>query len=750
MDQSYYIRPEWEQKIDELLSKMTTAEKIGQLTLVGPSPVGGFEISLEEQKKLLEAGRITKEEYDRAVSAIPLDKQEDGVRAGHIGAFIGVRSADKCDHLQRVAVEQSRLHIPLLFGLDVIHGQHTVFPIPLAESCSFDDALWEKTAAVAAKEAAADGIMWTFAPMVDIARDARWGRIAEGAGEDTYLGTRCAAAKVKGFQGEDVSAPDRLIACAKHYVAYGACEGGRDYNTVDMSEQTLYDTYLPPFAAAVKNGVGTVMPAFNDLNGVPCTTNQKLLQTILREQMGFEGFTVSDANAIAECVDHASAADREDAARQALVGGTDMDMGSFCYPENLEVLVKKGAITETQIDEAVRRVLRLKFARGLFENPYCRAERQQYPADTHRALAREAAVKSAVLLQNDGILPLKADAEILLVGELADARREMLGTWTLMGKAEDTVSVKDALLRNGVPFTYIPCCGPQTEMDEAELSRAVKHTAKTVIAVVGENAAQSGEAASRSDISLPGEQLRLIQALHAAGKTVIAVLCNGRPLALDEAAEVSAAMLELWHAGTEAGNAAFDLLYGKENPSGRLSVTFPQNSGTCPVYYNHPATGRPATEARFSVKYIDAPVFPRFPFGFGLSYTAYQYSDLSVSVQDGAVAVSVTVKNAGEMAGTETVQVYIRDLVASRVRPVLELKEFTKVHLAHGEKRTVTFCLPLGRLAFFDSDMQRVVEPGDFRLQVGHDSTNGLTADFTVTTAQIAEHADEIRSILSI
>lgn len=718
MKQENFRNEEWEKKIDALLKKMTVEEKIGQLTLVGPSPVGGFEISVEEQKKLLEAGRITQAEYERAVQKIPLDKQESGVEEGKLGAFIGIVGREKADRLQRLAVEKSRLGIPLLFGLDVIHGMQTIFPIPLAESCCWDEEIWEKTAAAAAREAASHGIKWTYAPMVDIARDARWGRIAEGAGEDTLLGSRCAAAKVRGFQGENLADDDRLVACAKHYIAYGACEGGRDYNTVDMSLQKLYEVYLPPFKAAVDAGVATVMPAFNDFNGIPCTTNRWLLQTVLRGELGFSGFTVSDANAIAECVDHGSASDRGDAARAALQSGTDMDMGSFCYPEHLQKMLTDGVITGEQLDAAVRRVLRVKFAAGLFEAPYRHARVDEETLVAHRQLAFTAAVRSAVLLKNNGVLPLSEKTPLLLVGELADAPEEMLGTWS--GKwGLPAVTVKEGLLAAGGDVTYLPCCGPQTAMQEEQLRAAVGHPAKTVIAVVGENAGQTGEAASYSRIALSESQQRLLRELKAAGKTVITVLCNGRPLALGMVHEISDAVLELWHAGTEAGNAAAALLYGKENPSGRLTASFPYSDGCCPVYYNSPNTGRPCADTKFSTRYADAPTKPLYPFGFGLSYTTYTYSNLRIHTAADALEVFVTVKNSGTRAGIETVQLYVRDLVAARVRPVAELKNFCRLPLAAGEQKTVKLCVPFSSLGYYDENMHYVTEAGVFRLRIG-------------------------------
>lgn len=738
MKKTDWIRPEWEKRIDELLSQMTVDEKIGQLNQVGPSPVGGFSVSLEEHRQMLADGRITQKEFDDFCSGAVRDTQEQDVRKGRIGSFLGVVGADACDHLQRIAVEESRLGIPLLFGLDVIHGQHTIFPIPLAGSCAWDEALWEESASIAAAEAAADGIHWTFAPMVDIARDARWGRIAEGAGEDAYLGARCAAARVRGFQGSDPAAPERLLSCAKHFIAYGAACGGRDYNTVDLSEQTLREVYLPPFEAAIDAGAATVMPSFNDVNGVPSSVNAFLLRRLLREELGFTGFTVSDANAIAECVIHGAAADRKDAAQQALAAGMDMDMCSRCYPENLRALLDEGQITGQQLDEAVRRVLRIKLAKGLFEHPYTRQTVSPAAHAAHRAAARRAAADSAVLLKNDGVLPLTAQTRVLLVGQLADCAGEMLGTWNLFGRAEETVSIKAALEEENLVTAYLPCCGPSMPLDCTQLQQVIDSEEPIVLAVVGELADSSGEASSLCNIDLPGEQNEMLTALRQAGKTVITVLCNGRPMAIPTAVEQSNALLELWHAGSEAGHAAVDLLYGCTSPSGRLTVTFPQHSGECPLYYSHPNTGRPLSPGRFSSKYLDAPLQPLFPFGFGLSYTTFSYSNLRCAVTEHGIEATVTVTNTGNRAARETVQLYVRDLVASRVRPVWELKGFRKCALAPGQQEMVTLTVSPIQLTFYDPAMRRVMEPGDFLLQVGHDVTDGLQATVTVTPTHIA------------
>lgn len=733
--QSRFLCPETENKINALLVEMTLDEKIGQLHQVGPSPVGGFDISLEEKKQMLEDGRLSQEEYDRALSGVCWDNQEEDIRKGKIGAFLGVIGAEKSNHLQRVAVEESRLGIPLLMGLDVIHGQRTIFPIPLAESCAWDDKLWEFTAAIAAKEAAANGIHWTFAPMVDIARDARWGRIAEGAGEDPYLASRFAASKVGGFQGNDLSDPSHILACAKHFAAYGAGIGGRDYNTVDMSPQTLAEIYLPPFRAAAETGVATYMAAFNDWNGVPCTINRYLLHDVLRKDFGFEGFVVSDANAIAECIDHGAAKSRSDAARQAINAGMEMDMVSRCFTDYLPKLVESGQVSIEQIDEAVRHILRIKFAKGLFEHPYTDPSKESSVllCKEHRAAARDTACRSAVLLKNDAVLPLFKGARLLVVGELASNAAEMLGTWTLQGRAEETVTLVDGLIAAGMQVTYLPCCGVYSVLDTAGLAEAAAG-ADVILAAVGEIADRSGEASSMAYIGLPGDQPALLKALQAFGKPVVAVLFNGRPLAIPDVIESCQAVVEAWHPGTEAGNALTDILLGLYNPSGRLTTTFPNNSGECPLYYNHPSTGRPCSESRFSSKYLDTPIRPLFPFGYGLSYTEYAYDQLRVRIENAAIAATVEVKNAGRYAGEETVQLYIRDMVGSRVRPVKELKAFAKVWLEPQETKTVSLSVPFSQLGFYDTRMQFIVEPGDFQVQVGHDSETGLK-----TIVEIAE-----------
>ncbi len=727
--QNQFINPETEKKIDALLAEMTVREKIGQLHQLGTSPVGGFEISKQEMQKLLEAGRLTQEDYDSWTSNKQWDENEDLVRAGEIGSFLGrAKDPEFYNHLQKVAVEESRLGIPLIFGNDVIHGHRTVFPIPLAESCAFDDETFEVSAAIAAKESAVQGIHWTFAPMLDISRDARWGRIAESAGEDTYLCSRYAAAKVRGFQGKDVSDKDRIVACAKHFVAYGAAEGGRDYNSVDMSLQKLWNTYLPPFRAACEAGAGTFMSAFNDLNGVPCTANAYLLRTVLREKFGFRGFVVSDAFSVDECVAHGVAADRKQAADLCLNAGVNMDMVVGCYREHVEALLQEGKISMQTLDEAVREVLRIKFAKGLFDHPYTDVSQagEILLCEEHRQAALRAAEKSIVLLKNEGVLPLRRDAKIAVLGELADDAAEMLGCWVLGGRPEETVTLVDALKAQNIQFVYEPCCGVETPFDREAFARATAD-ADVIIAAVGERRSMSGEAASYCDIDLHGEQKALIRALRDCGKPFVTLLFNGRPLAIREVAESTPALVECWHLGTEAGNAICHVLFGDYNPTGRLTATFPNYSGECPVYYSHLNTGRPTSEVRHSAKYQDAPLKPLYPFGYGLSYTQYSYSNLSAEITDAGIAVSVEVENSGSVPGTETVQFYLQDVVAKIARPVRELKEYKKVSLQPGEKATISAVLPFDTIGYYDETLTYTVEPGEFRLFVGHDSTAELS-----------------------
>lgn len=708
------------EKIKSILSQMILEEKVGQLQQLGPSLVGAFEVSFSELLDMMFDGRISQEEFHKLMSSAKEDLREDHVRAGKLGSFNGIYGSEKINYLQKIALEESRLGIPLLFGADIIHGMRAVYPIPLAESCAFDEKLWEETAEMAAKEASSVGIHWTFAPMIDVARDARWGRISEGAGEDTHLNSVFARAKVKGFQGNNPAEEDRLLACAKHFIAYGAAESGRDYNTTDMSPQKLHEVYLPPFKAAIDAGLASIMPSFNDVNGVPVTVNKYLLQDVLKEECGFEGLLVSDANAIAECVNHGFAEDKKEAAKLAIEAGITVDMSSESYINHLKELVNEGKLEESFIDNAVYKVLKLKMEKGLFENPYqTNKEREESTVlkPQFRQKCKEAALKSMVLLKNEGVLPLSKDKKIGLVGNLAENKGQMLGAWAISGQGEDCVSILEGMKASFDSLTYESCI-KDNKVDVDAVTK-IAEQCEVIVAVVGETKEMSGEAASRADISLPEEQEELLKALYKTGKPVVAVLVNGRPLAISWVSEHVPAILEAWHGGIETGNAVAEILQGLYNPSGKLSVTFPQSTGACPCYYNHPSTGRPGGKSKFTSKYLDIPLEPVYSFGHGLSYTNYEYLDLQAEISEDQLKVSVKVTNAGEMAGEETVQLYIQDVVAKRVRPVRELKGFKKVVLDKGESKRIDFILPVNELGYYDNNMDYIVEEGKFKIYVG-------------------------------
>jgi beta-glucosidase len=697
-------------KVDELLRKMTLEEKIGQMT-----QYSGFN-----------------------------EERAQWVREGKIGSFLNVHGVEQTNRIQKIAVEESRLGIPLIFGIDVIHGFRTIFPIPLAEACSWDPEMVKKAAAVAAREARASGIHWTFAPMVDIARDPRWGRIAEGSGEDPYLGSMMAAARVGGFQGEDLSASNAILSCLKHYVAYGGAEAGKDYNTVDMSERRLREVYLPPFKAGVKAGALSVMSAFNSLNGIPTTANPFTLKTILRNEWSFKGFVVSDWDAIREVIVHGYAADEGDAARKALEAGVDMDMEGNIYGKVLAKLVKEGKVHEKLIDDATRRILFVKFKLGLFDKPYSDPAQESGVIlhSEHVAFARDMARKSIVLLKNEnGLLPLSKNVKSMaIVGPLADNKRDLLGTWSCLGRAEDVVTVLEGIkskISSPSKILYALGCtiaGGETS-GFAEAVRAAEK-AEVVVAVVGESAAMSGEAASRTSLDLPGRQDEFLKTLQKTGKPLVAILMAGRPLSINWAAENIPDIIEAWHPGIQGGNAVADVLFGDFNPSAKLAVTFPRAVGQVPLYYSHENTGRPADRNKFTSKYIDTPVTPLYPFGYGLSYTKFKYSNLTLSAHkipaDSQITVSAEIENAGLDEGDEVVQLYIRDEVASVIRPVKELKGFTKVHLKPGERKKVNFLLGPEELGFYNQEMKYVVEPGVFRVWVAWNSAEGLESSFEV------------------
>ena len=705
-----------EQRVNALLAQMTLEEKLGQLQQLDGEGPGNFR---PEHVEL--------------------------VRKGLLGSTLGVRGAQRTNQLQRVAVNESRLKIPVLFGFDVIHGYRTIFPIPLAEASSWDPALAERSAAVAAQEANNVGLRWTFAPMVDIARDPRWGRITEGSGEDPFLGAAFARARVLGFQGSDYGAPDKILACAKHFVAYGAAEGGRDYNTTDLSENTLREIYLPPFKAAVDAGVGTLMSSFNAINGVPASANHFTLTKVLRDEWKFDGFVVSDYTSVRELINHGIAGNEEEAAAAALNAGVDMEMVSRSYNQFGPQLLKQNKLSTATIDEAVRRILRIKFRLGLFDRPYTDEARESNALLRPESirLAREIAGRSMVLLKNDReTLPLsKSVGSIAVIGPLADDRRAPLGWWAGDGKEENTVTPLAGIKAKVSAQTkvgYAKGCdvnGDSTAgfQEAVDLAKA----SDVVIVFVGEIAEMVGEAASRATLDLPGRQMELVQAVHAAGKPVIVVLVNGRPLSIGWIVNNAPAILESWMGGSQSGNAIADILFGDVNPGGKLPVTVPRTVGQVPIYYNHMNTGRPPeAQNRYTSKYWDLPWTPLFPFGYGLSYTTFKISNLQLSAPrinaDGKLTVSVEVENTGRRAGDEVVQLYIRDLVASMTRPVKELKGFQRVSLQPGEKRRVEFLLGPEHLGFWNREMRYVVEPGEFQVMVGANSVDVIEARFNV------------------
>jgi beta-glucosidase len=693
--------------INNLLSQMTLEEKIGQLNQVHPG-----------------------DWFDA-----------DYIRLGKVGSVINASGAltgqgssesagaEKTNFLQQVAM-QTRLKIPLIFGRDVIHGYRTVFPIPLAQAAAFNLELAQNAASIAAQEATASGIKWTFAPMLDIARDPRWGRVAEGNGEDPYLGAQMAASLVKGFQGDDIALPNKLVACAKHYVGYGSAEGGRDYDNGEISEPTLRDVYLPPFESAVRAGVGTIMSAFLDLNGIPATANRRLLTDVLRGEWGFDGFVVSDWASIAELVDHGVVEDRAQAASIGLKAGVDMDMASQVYLETLAATIQDGSVLIQDIDEAVRRILRIKHRAGLFDHPYTDPTRfaGEVLTGESRQLARQFGRECMVLLKNKGnILPLRDFRKILVAGDFINAKAELFGTWTPDGRAEDGVSLSQGLKQ---------VAPKNVELWFAEnYGQALKYglQADVIVLSVGEYPYRSGENANLSDLSLPADQAEFINLMVTLGKPVILVIFAGRPLVITRQLAQVDAVLYAWHPGIEGGPALGELLFGLHSPTGRLPITFPRATGQVPIYYNHKNSGRPVTlEGEFKSRYLDLPNSPLFPFGFGLSYTSFEYSNFAVNqplLRD-HISISADISNLGKQAGSELVQLYVRDLVGSLTRPVRELKGFQRLDLQPGETRRVTFTLTEEMLAFTRADGSRGVEPGRFQVWIAPNSASGLCEEF--------------------
>lgn len=728
--------------ISELMAKMTLEEKIGQLNLP-PS--------------------------DDIVTGQPQNSNiGSAVAAGKVGGTFNIKGAEKVLALQKLAVEKTRLGIPLIIGMDVIHGYETIFPIPLALSCSWDMDAVEQSARIAAIEASAAGVNWTFSPMVDISREPRWGRMAEGSGEDAYLGSQIAKAMVKGYQGNNLSANDEIMACVKHFALYGAPEAGRDYNTVDMSRLRMYNEYLAPYKAAADAGAGSFMTSFNVVDGIPATANKWLVTNLLRNEWGFDGFVVTDYESINEMSVH-GLGDREHSTTLALKAGTDMDMASNAFIGYLKSALENGEVSETDIDVAVRRVLEAKYRLGLFENPYkyndiSREKTDIYTA-AHRAEARKIAAKTFVLLKNDGkLLPLAKSGKIALVGPLANTASNMPGTWsvaadfskykTLLQGLRDAVGEKaEIVYAKGSNLTADPDVEAgmtvfgreirDSRSDEELLAEAISvaKDADVIVAAVGEASEASGESSSRASLGLPDVQKKLIEAMLATGKPVVMLNFSGRPTVMSWESERVPAILNVWFGGSEAPDAIADVVFGNVNPSGKLTATMPRNEGQIPIYYNHLMTGRPKTPRhkgfqKYRSNYLDSPNSPLYPFGYGLSYTEFKYGDIELSSDemssDGTVTASVTVSNIGDMEGDEVVQFYIRDVVASIARPVKELKHFERISLKPGESKTVEFNITLESLKFYNSELKYIAEPGKFQVMVGPDSERLSMKEFTL------------------
>lgn len=706
-------------RVDSVLSLMTLEEKIGQLTL--------FTSDIDV------TGPTMRENY-----------RED-IRAGRVGAIFNAFGAAYTRKLQEIAVKETRLHIPLLFGYDVVHGHRTIFPIPLGEAASWDLSLMEQSAQIAAAEASAEGLHWTFAPMCDIARDPRWGRMAEGAGEDTYLGSKIAAARVKGFQGKGIGEVNTVMACVKHFAAYGAAQAGRDYHTTDMSDRVLRETYLPPYKAAIDAGAATVMTSFNEIDGIPATGNHYLMTDILRKEWNFSGFVVTDYTSIMEMIPHGIAEDTAAAAALALEAGVDMDMQAGFYDDALANLVHEGKLKPQLIDEAVRRILHKKFELGLFDDPYRYSDEAREKSTTMKPefieAARNNARHSIVLLKNqNNLLPLsKSIRKLAVIGPLADARREMIGSWSAAGDWKKAVTVLEGIKAAASPGTQVlyargcPISGDTTQYFEQAIQAAKQ--ADAVVLVVGEAALMTGEAASRANLSLPGVQQALVEAIQKTDKPVVVVLMNGRPLAINWIDQHIPAILETWFLGTQSGNAIADVLFGSYNPSGKLPVTFPRSVGQVPIFYSMKNTGRPMdVNNKYTSKYLDESNDPLYPFGYGLSYTSFTYGDVILSAKEIAatdeLVATCKITNTGKLAGEETVQLYIRDLVGSVTRPIKELKGFQKITLQPGESKDITFTIHNSDLSFYRRDMTLGSEPGKFQVYMAPNARDGNPTEF--------------------
>ncbi len=728
--------------IDDLMSKMTLEEKIGQLNL----PASG-EIITGQAKSSNVAERI---------------------RKGQVGGLLNLKGVERIREVQKQAVEDSRLGIPLLFGMDVIHGYETIFPIPLGLSCTWNMEAVEKSARIAAIEASADGICWTFSPMVDICRDARWGRIAEGSGEDPYLGSEIARAMVRGYQGDGMKRNDEIMACVKHFALYGGAEAGRDYNTVDMSRQRMFNDFMPPYKAAVEEGAGSMMAAFNDVDGIPATGNKWLMTDLLRNDWGFDGFVVSDYTGVTEMVDHGMG-NIQDVAALSVNAGVDMDMVSDSFMGTLVQSVKEGKVSEETINTACRRILEAKYKLGLFEDPYkyCDLERpaKQVFCAEHREVARKIAAESFVLLKNEGnILPLQKKGTVAVIGPLANTKANMPGTWSVAAVAQNIptlvegmkhaigdkvniITAKGSNLMSDAAYEeratmFGRSLGRDNRTDKQLLDEALRVAAKAdvIVAAIGESSEMSGECSSRTELEIPGTQRALLKALLNTGKPVVLTLFTGRPLVLNWEHKNVPAILNVWFGGSETGSAVADVLFGDVNPSGKLTTTFPQAVGQLPLFYAHKNTGRPLAEGKwfekFRSNYIDVSNDPLYPFGYGLSYTTFEYGDVKLSANsmdaNGEITATVSVKNTGKYDGSEVVQLYIRDLVASVTRPVKELKGFEKVFIKAGETKEVSFKINVEMLKFYNFDIDYVFEPGDFDVMIGANSRDVKSARFTL------------------
>ncbi|HSP89113.1 MAG TPA: glycoside hydrolase family 3 N-terminal domain-containing protein [Ignavibacteriaceae bacterium] len=721
-----YAQENYEVKIEELLSKMTLEEKIGQLV-----QLVGFN-----------------------------EEREDLIREAKVGTFlIGMPGPEETNRIQKIAVEETRLGIPLIFANDIIHGFHTIFPIPLGEAASWNPELVTKACEIAAFESSAEGTHWTYAPMVDITHDPRWGRIMEGSGEDPFLGSVMASARVKGFQGNDLKDQTKIAACSKHYVAYGGAEGGRDYNTVDISERTLREVYLPPFHSSITSGVASIMSAFNDLNGIPASANYFTLTEILRNEWNWDGVVISDYNSIGEIIKHRFAEDKKEAALKGFTAGVDIDMvgdtlDGDVYAPHLKNLVKEGLIAEEQINNSVRNVLKMKFKLGLFEDPYTDIEfydQNNLSKEYKDSIALQLAKESIVLLKNvghpgfngeDNLLPLKKNIKsIALIGPLADNNSDVLGGWSGAGKMDDVVTVYQGIkkiLPENTEINFVKGCNFNDD-DTSGFEEAVQsaENSDVVIMVIGENREMSGEAASKTDLNLSGVQEELIKKIYQTGKPVVAILMNGRPLTINWVAENIPAIIEAWFLGDQTGNAIAEVLFGDYNPSGKLPITFPRSTGQIPIYHYQKSTGRPIIEKeKYTSKYLDSPNTPLFPFGYGLSYTTFNYKNIKVDKnqinKNEVVTVSVEVTNTGKVSGEEVIQLYIQDEVASVTRPVKELKGFQKIKLNAGETKTISFKIIPDMLSFLDKDMKPVIETGKFNIMIGGNSVDLVSTSFEV------------------